>query len=73
MVSGSRACPCHKAISANIAAARIKLKTGPAATVAARAQSGAPCIVLRRSSDRIVPSADASAELAASLSPKNLT
>ena len=45
----STAMPSYIRRPANTAKAKMKLNTGPAATVAARAQSGAPCMVRRRS------------------------
>jgi hypothetical protein len=53
---------------------RMKLNTGPAATVAARAQSGAPCIVCRRSpaSSEAITASSALSEVAEA-SPRNFT
>ena len=74
MVTGSRGTPEKSSRPKNTAMARMKLKIGPAATVAARAQSGAPCIVSRSSSGVIwwIISASAPAE-AAFASPRNFT
>ena len=44
-VGGSIASPRMNRTPVNTAIDRMKLNTGPAATVAERAQSGAPCIV----------------------------
>ncbi len=51
---------------------RMKFASGPAATVADRAQSGAPCMVWRRS-DADSPLTSAPRTELASASPRNLT
>ena len=50
-----------------------KLKTGPAATVSVRAQSGAPFMVRRRSASDSVSMAASSLPPEALLSPLNFT
>ena len=52
---------------------RTKLAAGPAITVAARAQSGAPGIVWRRSCGGMRSKSFAAVPLAAFSSPRNLT
>ena len=59
--------------TAKMAIDMIKLNTGPAATVAARAPKGAPGIVLRRSASVIVWTAPSPPTEAAFASPLNLT
>ena len=51
----------------------MKLNIGPAATVAARAQMGAPCMVRRKAAASISDMASPSLPLAASASPENFT
>ncbi len=70
-MSGSATSPSQSAMPAKIATAITKLNAGPAATVAARAQSGAACIV----SPAMAASPDPSAAPteAALASPLNFT
>jgi hypothetical protein len=57
----------------NTSTERMKLNTGPAATVEARAHKGAPCMVWRRSASLRAEIASPSLPEAASESPRNLT
>ncbi len=72
-VKGSAVLPPLIITALKIRIDRMKLNTGPAATVAVRAQSGAPCMVWRRRSGGSAAIAAPSLPLAASASPKNLT
>ena len=73
MVNGSDHWPWLMPMPAKTRIDRMKLKIGPAATVAVRAQSGAPSMVCRRSSGGISVVVSPALAEAALASPRNFT